>query len=258
MPEELEKISNFYLENSKSIDEIYNEYLKLRPEGVPFPWESVVNYLFMALIAERASQKGNLLELGVEHGGSAFLTLLTLRPDEQFFLVDQRKTDKFELSFEKLSSAQQQQVVFVISKTIGEQTKPLLESKYRWIHIDAGHQQPEVMQDLQRFEPVLRNDGILIMDDFFQGRWPGVTEATYNYFDKYSPDLKPLVIAYNKIYFCRSNFYNQIFNDIRELGTSYFSWWGNIQLIETSWREIPCFFLRGSVEPSKRGYPINI
>ena len=55
--------------------------------------------------------------------------------------------------------------------------------KVDMLHIDAGHEYGSVIADLRAWWPLLRKDGILIGDDYYEGpEWPGLRRAYDEFF----------------------------------------------------------------------------
>lgn len=243
--------------NGRSFYLIYSQYVSLRKEPVPFSWESVVCWILASYLLECYSSSRDCLELGVENGGTAFLSLLTLQEDDILYLVDQKQTIVFKQVYEKLSDIQRGNINFIVDKTNGDKTNVLLDRAYRSIHIDAGHLYHEVLADLEKYYPCLADDGVLIMDDMFQGRWPEVTEALYSFFKKYEPDISPFLIAFNKVYFCKQSHHNSYLISLENIASVILEKFGKFTLIQTKMLGISCFYVRGSVDSSKRGKSLS-
>ena len=58
------------------------------------------------------------------------------------------------------------------------------DNKLRMFSIDGGHQTGHVLNDLSIAEEVMHTEGVIIIDDFFSGIHPEVTEAVYLYLAK--------------------------------------------------------------------------
>lgn len=69
---------------------------------------------------------------------------------------------------------------------------------YRFVHIDAGHRFEDVCADFERFSGSVSEDGLLVLDDVFEVRWPGVTEAVFKMVPK--SDFVPVFFANRKLY----------------------------------------------------------
>ena len=132
---------------------LHNAYLPFRNEGVPFPPESLAFWCFLLNLQTRVGVEGKLLELGVQHGGTAFLSILSMCEADQQILVDLHRTDLFAARFAELPAARQRRTHFIEAPTASASTDHLLDQKYRFIHIDAGHTYDLVKADMERFAP---------------------------------------------------------------------------------------------------------
>ena len=242
------------LSNGCTLVGAYDEYMKLRHDGVPFTLESVVTWMIMAAFAEAVSDgPGDHLELGVKNGGSAFLHMLLMRPEEEICLVDRQRTMIFDRSFRMLEESVQRRVHYVRALTTAPETDALRERSFRWIHIDAGHGRAQVLADLERYEPTLRGDGLLVMDDFFQGRLPEVTEAIYQFLHERQPNLRPTLVAFNKAYFCRSELYDAYLASISERLEMLLRPWGRFRVDDIRMNGCLCYHARGATDAKRRG-----
>lgn len=71
---------------------------------------------------------------------------------------------------------------------------------YRLFSIDGGHQTPNVLHDLEIVESALSSHGIAVLDDFYNGDWPGVNEGFFQYLPR--GKLRPLIYGDNKLFLC--------------------------------------------------------
>ena len=182
--------------------ELHNAYIPFRNPTVPFPPESVAFWCYVLAMQAQYGIRGDMLELGVEHGGTAFLSINALNAGEEQVLVDLKRSamfaDKFDILPEQLQSA----VTFIESGTQSAATAGLTDRQWRFIHIDAGHSYSDVKRDMERYAGLLQPDGLLCCDDFFINRWPDVTVAILDTYRE--ADLLPVALVNRKIYFARS------------------------------------------------------
>jgi len=64
------------------------------------------------------------------------------------------------------------------------------EEKLRFIHIDGGHSAEQAYFDLNLCSKHLAPHGIIVMDDYYNKLWPGVTQGT----DKFLNDSDTLSV----------------------------------------------------------------
>jgi len=72
----------------------------------------------------------------------------------------------------------------------------------RFVSVDGGHTADITAHDLGTAEASLAEGGIIVVDDVFNERWPGVGDGVHRYFAE-RRDLVPFALGANKTYFCR-------------------------------------------------------
>lgn len=75
------------------------------------------------------------------------------------------------------------------------------EGKPRIFSIDGGHTAEITYHDLSQASQALKEGGLIIIDDFFNEAWPGVSEGVCRYLTEAKQPLFPVVIAGNKYIF---------------------------------------------------------
>jgi predicted O-methyltransferase YrrM len=178
-------------------------YGRVRRQKMPFPWESVFVWCALLSLQKAAGIRGDLLEVGVAKGGTALLSLQSCAEDERQQLVDHLRDPDFDRALALLDDALQARATFHERDSAAPELAPLEAGRYRWIHIDAGHLREQVAGDLARFAPALQEDGLLVLDDVFEIRWPGVTEAMLQFFSPDDSPWLPVLLANRKAYFAR-------------------------------------------------------
>jgi hypothetical protein len=78
------------------------------------------------------------------------------------------------------------------------------EGRIRIFSIDGGHSAEEVFHDLSLAAKTVLNGGILIVDDFFDEKWPGVAEGVCRYLLTDNTALHPFAIFDDKMVFTNS------------------------------------------------------
>lgn len=181
-----------------AIDRLHRRYLPLRHEGVPFPVESVFVWYCLLSLQRDLRIGGDLLELGVAQGGTATLLASALEEGERLELVDRVRHPKFDEKLAALPPHRAQRISFHRCDTQDARTEPLLGRDYRFVHIDAGHRLEEVRADIARYGGLTGTEGILCLDDVFEIRWPGVTQALFELLP--GMGLAPFLLANRKLY----------------------------------------------------------
>lgn len=197
---------------------LHNEYLRYRNSNVPFPAESVAFWCYLLAAQNEEKIEGDLLELGVQHGGTAFLSSLACKEGENQILVDIERTDAFAQKFNTLPERVARRVTFVEASTASHATDWIRSREFRFIHIDAGHTYEAVRIDIERFGGLVQSNGIVCFDDFFTNRWPDVTLAVLDTYQQVG--LRPLALVNRKAYFSREESHTAISELLRSnIGT---------------------------------------
>jgi hypothetical protein len=71
----------------------------------------------------------------------------------------------------------------------------------RIFSVDGGHTAEITASDLRLAAHAIRDDGLIVLDDFFNEPWPGVAEGTCRYMAAPAVPLFPVAIAGNKFVF---------------------------------------------------------
>lgn len=209
---------------------IFNKYIVYRDGNYPFPAESVAVFCFLLSIQAVERISGPVLELGVEHGGTAFLLAQSIEHNEKIVLVDLKKSERFKKTFEKLPFELQSKFIFFETNSRNPNLDNVVTSdRFRFIHIDAGHSKSDVLHDAKRFGELLIDKGVTCFDDVFEIRWPGVTEALFEFLPK--SRISPFLIVNRKLYCCKdkdhSFYYKKILHYIDNVST-----FGNVRFWE--------------------------
>jgi len=221
----------------KRIIEIHNEYLQYRVGNVPFPAESVAFWCFMLALQEVMPVFGDFLELGVEHGGTAFLCACAMRDSEHQILIDLKKSSQFEEKFSLLQPSVANRITYYEMNVKKFPLDVLKGRRVRWMHIDGGHEYEDVVRDMNTFAAFVDENTVLVMDDVFEIRWPGVTEAVLERFPVLG--LAPIALVNRKFYFTRivdaPLYRERIRNNMEALHV-----FGDFRHWQVQLREMPC------------------
>ncbi len=159
---------------------------------------------------------GSIVEIGVHHGKS-FIPLYLLKKKDEFALaIDCFENQKFNYdssgkgdcsifmknikkyninnNFEKLK----------IIKGDSTKLKPkailkkIENQRIRIFSIDGCHESKATLKDLNNAKKTLTKGGIIMIDDYFNNCWPGVSEGVNKFLQK-QDRIKPFFIGFNKI-----------------------------------------------------------
>jgi hypothetical protein len=83
--------------------------------------------------------------------------------------------------------------------------RELAGSPVRFFSVDGGHTEDVVFSDMNLAESALAHGGVVISDDVFNERWPGVAVGTLRYLQDGDP-LAPFAIGFNKVFFSQPGY----------------------------------------------------
>jgi hypothetical protein len=176
-------------------------YLKDFPD-IPgfFQFESMVIWDFLLTAQERLGVKGNLLEIGVYKGKSAVLAALYMRPEEWCVFVDISPMPESEAAIRKFRPANNLFLQCRSGDLMSHRELREAAGTFRWCHVDADHTGYSTMHDMEVAAYLLRESGIICIDEFFNFRYPQLTAAVYQFLAARPFDFKMLFCGANKCY----------------------------------------------------------
>ncbi len=152
-----------------------------------FTYDDCVHFHLVLRMQELMDMRGDMLEIGSYHGRSTACMAAYLRPHETLVVCDafaQPTDDVYPdrpspeglqrnlLSMHPQLDWQQVDVRVGLSRDL-----QLGEAQFRFIHIDGGHSQAEALTDMQLCAAHLAPQGVMVVDDYENAYWPGVTAA---------------------------------------------------------------------------------
>jgi predicted O-methyltransferase YrrM len=167
-----------------------------------FSLESAALWDCLLSTQEKQQILGDMLEIGVYKGRSALMSSLHLRVGERFVLVDATEFMKEAEVHLKPILGNRAEYIYKMSGEL-RFDRELTSSKFRWIHIDGDHTGRSVLGDLEICEPLLSDDGCLVIDDFFSPMYPQLTETVYDFLSANHTKLTLQLVGWNKAYLCR-------------------------------------------------------
>jgi predicted O-methyltransferase YrrM len=171
--------------------------------------------LFMAFHQRlgAAGRTGDVLEIGVHHGLSAIAVAAMRGAGKRFVAIDlfenlqKKNVSQSGLGnraiFEKnmgefhadLSSIE------VVARLSADVTAQELGSGFTFCHIDGGHSAGETFHDLSLCHGVTVDEGLIALDDYFNPKYPGVSEGAIEFMRRNPGALQPVAVGYNKVLF---------------------------------------------------------
>lgn len=168
--------------------------------------------------AQRRSEiSGGIAEIGVHHGKFFIGLQLLLRDEQRALAVDvfgdqhlnvdgsgEGDRDRFLANTQRWASSEP--VVHQADSTTLDSAavKELVGSSVRLFSVDGGHTEEIVFSDMTLAEASLTPGGVVIADDVFNERWPGVSVGTLRYLER--GGLAPFAIGFNKVFFTQPEY----------------------------------------------------
>ncbi len=207
--------------------------------------DAMVLWDFFFSAQTRLGISGNLLEIGVWKGKSAVLGALYLQPNERAVFVDinlPRETQNL------ITRAKPQNNLFMECRSaelLSERELRESPGSFRWCHIDGDHTGYSTAQDLDTAAYLVGESGIICVDDFFNGRYPQLTAAVYEFLNNHKSRFRMVFCGANKCFICRSGFYAAYEREIRDrLAAHLRSFEVKMQIYKTSYAsDNGCFSL---------------
>lgn len=183
--------------------------------------------------------RGNIVEFGVHHGLFLFLLSALRNDEEQCFAIDcfdnqSVNIDKsgcgslitFQSHLENLLGFQRRFFRIIERDTLSFSTVEAIrlfgEPGVKFLSIDAGHTVQHAHNDLILAQEVIVSGGIVVLDDYMSGHWPGVTEGFYRYMSTANRRLKPLLNFQNKLFLTTISEHDSFLKRLRnEVETRY-------------------------------------
>ncbi len=172
----------------------------------------------LAVSQVESGLRGGIGEVGIHHGKLFLLLFLSLQDDERAFAVDVFEQQQFNVdssglgdreiflrNFSAVGGSEEQLSIFEAdSCSVAADTLRSTTGQLRLMSVDGGHTEEITHNDLGLAEELLLDDGILILDDLFNERWPAVAAGAYRFLLEQGRELRPFAISPNKTYFCKS------------------------------------------------------
>lgn len=181
-----------------------------------FTKEAMIAWDFFLSTQNRYPITGHFLEIGVLEGKSALLAALHLKQEEQAVLVD---INPCEAAIARLTKIKPDGVKFV-QKYSHEIKRDVIVSSlagtFRFIHVDGDHSGFNVFADLALASSLLKENGVICMDDFFNPIYPQATAAIYRYLFSNPMDLRMVLCGGNKCFLVKASAYRIYENLIRQ------------------------------------------
>jgi hypothetical protein len=197
------------LQQGRQLVEYFNSIEGMTNEVSAWTWLSLFKFQSANSIA------GPMLEVGTYRGKTAYLMAESLNPQEHLFLID--CNEYLEHShFERFKDRYSLWIGY--SELMKDQMpgyKDLARS-VRFFHSDASHTFANVVNDIGIADEILADEGILVIDDFQNFRYPQVQAATSYAIWVQGNDFKPFLVVDNKAYLCRPDMAKRYMEYVRD------------------------------------------
>lgn len=190
-------------------------------EGLPSVegWLDPFSARAIAVLASAQARGAALGEIGVHHGKLFLVFALAAAADERLLAIDvfgksalnlDRSGDgneaRFRANLKRWAAREDAIVIRASSLDVTPAMVAAASGPLRFLSIDGGHTAECTLNDLRLAEAVLREDGIAVLDDFFNANWPGVATGGAAYFAASPAGLRPFAITPNKVFLARAAF----------------------------------------------------
>jgi hypothetical protein len=180
---------------------------------------------------------GSLGEIGVHHGKFFVLLSLISRQNKICLAIDlfEKQSENIDnsgcgdknilLNNLKRNRCNLANIKILSKNSLDITPEELLNysgNKLRLFSIDGGHTAEILENDLKLGESVICPGGIIILDDYFDQQWPGVSEGTLKYLISGDSKLIPLAIFDDKIVFTNdANIKKTYISELSKLSPRY-------------------------------------
>jgi len=180
-------------------------------------WEKIDGWLYLKALRltdfidkcqDHMGVFGNIGEIGIYFGKYFIFLNLINRVNEKIVGIDLFENNEWAEKFqENLLSwrSDGEQAKVIRRNSLDVTSKELLEwsgGPYRLFSIDGGHSTEVALNDLGLAHEVLADGGVVMVDDYFDPKFPGVSEAVNRFYllSKKSRKTVPFLITGNKLF----------------------------------------------------------
>ena len=169
-----------------------------------------VAFFELCSLQHRLQINGDLCEVGVFKGKSLVLLSLLKRDTEKLLGFDLFMEDRLEMTQEALLAFNAEKNVLLYKGLTSDISLNILDERInnplRFLHIDAGHEYHEVLEQLAIFTPYLDDNAIIAMDDYQDREFPGIEAAVLDFAEQDRPRrFVPFFASGNKMFLCNAS-----------------------------------------------------
>ncbi len=197
-----------------------------------FSDEAALLFAWIDEIHETENIIGNIFEVGCHHGKSTVFLSALLRNQEILMVCDIFDDQELNPStsgcgdytiFQNNMASVGASGVLRRMKVFQQRSDTLkvedIGDRYRFFHIDGGHNCDETLYDLRLASQATIGNGVIVLDDPFRPEWPGVTEALIRFLDECNR-FRAIIVSFNKLVLVRHDHVDLYLQGIRPEGIS--------------------------------------
>ena len=202
---------------NKDAEKLRNKYL----DGGG--WQKIDGWLYLKALRltdfldkcqDIAEIKGNIGEIVLYFGNYFIFLYLITRNNENIVGIDLFEFSEWEKNFYRNITNWhylEKEPIIIKRNSLQVETKELIEKAngpYRMFSVDGGHSTDVALHDLRLANEVLVDGGIIMLDDYFDPKFPGVSEAVCRFFLLHSGEVRvaPFLITGNKLFLATTNY----------------------------------------------------
>jgi Methyltransferase domain len=201
-------------------------------------WLDSFSANFIAGIAktqEEAGFEGGLAEIGVHRGRLFILLKLLARPSERALAIDifgdqHHNVDKsgngdlyiLRANLRKWAGSDDIEIIQNSSLEVRPADIVARSGRCRLFSIDGGHTAACTLNDLRLADASLADNGVVILDDYFNPSWPDVSTGTAQYLQDPAARLRPFAISPNKLYLASVESHDFYSANLRRVHADFF------------------------------------
>ena len=175
-------------------------------EGWFFPLDQIIFYELINL-QNQMRIEGDLCEIGVYQGKSLVFLSLLKSANDRLFGFDLFEGDSQSITQANLDAEGCSENVILRKGLTSDLPQvaidSLIDKPLRFLHIDAGHEYHEVLEQLELFTPLVGDQGIIAMDDYQDREFPGIEAAVLDFAERDRPRrFVPFLAGANKMFLC--------------------------------------------------------
>jgi predicted O-methyltransferase YrrM len=175
-------------------------------EGWFYPKDIIIIY---GILNELQKPIGDICEIGVAYGKSAIM-ISQFKGDNNFYLYDIFPEEARVIAEKNISKfGNGKNLIWRLEDTTELNSDDVFfQNSLRFLHIDGCHEHSAVLSDLLLFSNKMKDDGIIVLDDFQDQEYPGVNSAAFQFslMNSNYKNWRVFAIGDNKAYMCQKKY----------------------------------------------------